>query len=215
MIGLDISGNLSVKRRFDLIKLPAQKRKQLLRKIALEVRKNSRKRVRNQTDLMGRKWEGRKSGKRQKMLRTLGKHLFVNADSKGATIGYKNQLLGRIANEHHSGINETVTAATMSAKHGKPDYNAPATRKQAKALREAGYKVRRKNGKGWKAPTLKWITTNLKVGQAGIVLRTLRDEEPKKSWVIPLPARTFLGVTEHEINDMVNTIFDNTINSRV
>ena len=66
-------------------------------------------------------------------------------------------------------------------------------------------------GKGWKKATLKWITTNLSQQQAGLILRTLRDEESKTRWTIQLPERSFLGQNQVEYkalrNQMLNEAF--------
>jgi len=57
-----------------------------------------------------------------------------------------------------------------------------------------------------KRPSQKWIMENLKIGQAGLLLRVLRDKAEKQSWLITLPKRQVLGASNEDISDMVQTI---------
>ncbi|MFC6977591.1 hypothetical protein [Microbulbifer taiwanensis] len=77
-------------------------------------------------------------------------------------------------------------------------------------MKQEGYKVRMAGGRR-KKPTMKWMLENLTLGQAGLILRQMRDEEPKKSWVIPLTDRSFLGADQREIDELANTVFDETL----
>jgi phage gpG-like protein len=214
MIKLDVAGQLTAKQRLKLLELPAAKRKRLLGQLARKVRVAGRKNLRSQKGINGESWAPRKGQSQRKMLRGLSKRMTASADSKQATVGFSNPVVGRVARAQQDGINEIMTASKMQKLHGQPDYKAPATRHQARALREAGYKARKKGGKGFKNVSLRWITENLNQGQAGFILRLLRSSQPKQSWVIPLPSRSFLGASEKDINNMVQTIFNQTINAR-
>ncbi|CAE6928953.1 hypothetical protein ACOMICROBIO_GDFFDHBD_02471 [Vibrio sp. B1REV9] len=81
-----------------------------------------------------------------------------------------------------------------------------ATKAQAKALREEGFKVfaRRLNPKApvgkLRKPTQKWIRDNLTQEQAGLILRVMRGA-PKESWETELPARPFTQVDKRKAND--------------
>lgn len=208
---MDVSSALTMKQNIQLLKMNPAKRRRLLKVLSRSVIKKSRNRLKEQKDMEGRKWAERKNQKnKKKMLRKLGKSMNATVNAKSAKVGFKNPVVGRIAKAQQDGIAEVMTREKMQKKYGQPDYGAPATRKQAKALRDEGYKVRRKNGKGWKAATLKWIVSHLTLGQAGLILRIMRDEPSKKTWVIPLPSRPFMGVSEKEKNTMIQTIFDQT-----
>ena len=70
--------------------------------------------------------------------------------------------------------------------------------------------LQKANGKGAKKPTLKWVTENLTVGQAGYAIRQLRvwaGEMGKTGWTTVLPARSFLGATHQDILKHIETIF--------
>lgn len=214
MITVDVQGQLSVQRKLKLLQLPPAKRKRLLGQVARKVRTTSRRRLRSQQGLDEGKWAPRKDGRKQKMLRKLGRKMIASADEKSGRVGFSDGVAGRIARAHQDGIDEVMTAERMRKIHGEPDYSAPATTAQAKALRAEGYKARKKSGKGYRIASIREIKETLSLGQAGIILRLMRDSDSKQSWVIPLPDRSFLGATENEINDMVNTVFDQTIRAR-
>lgn len=74
-----------------------------------------------------------------------------------------------------------------------------ATRAQAKALKDEGFRVfaRRINpnapiGK-LRKPSMRWVQNNLSQEQAGLILRQMRGA-PKESWETVLPARPFTQV---------------------
>ncbi|RZV17346.1 hypothetical protein EOJ41_15160 [Vibrio alginolyticus] len=84
-----------------------------------------------------------------------------------------------------------------------------ATRAQAKALKEEGFKVfaRRINpnapiGK-LRKPSQKWIRDNLSQEQAGLILRQMRGA-PKESWTTELPARPFTQVDKQKARDSLS-----------
>lgn len=214
MIQFDVFGKLSVKKRLQLMTLPGPKRRRMLSQMGRQIQRTARKRMRQQQNINGTPWEPRKDGSGKKMMRRIGRQMYHKANPDFAEISFRGPA-GRIAREQQEGSREVVTASQARSRAGQPRYDDNATRKQAKALRAAGYKVRRKGTKGWKKPSLKWIEENLKQGQAGLVLKILRDEASQASWDIVLPPRSFLGLTENDIWQMVNTIFDNTINAKV
>ncbi|WP_299594331.1 phage virion morphogenesis protein [uncultured Microbulbifer sp.] len=209
-VRIDIAGQVGVKKMLKVLQLPPAKRKRLLAQVGRKVRVFSRKRLRQQRGIDGQPWEARKSGNR-KMLRGISKRMQVKTDPEKTVIGFKDGMTAGIAYQHQHGVTEHWTADKAEQVYGQPDYDAPATRKQAKALREEGYKVRRGSGRGWRRPSLKWVTENMTVGQAGIILRSMRDAEPSASWKIPLPARTFLGVNLTEIRELATTLIDETL----
>jgi len=143
------------------------------------------------------------------MLRKLGKHMRVYTNPNKAEVTFGNKRVGQIARAQQEGISQEMTAREAAQKYGTPGKNEMATRKQAKALRKEGYKIRRNRGKGWKSPSLKWITENLKRRQAGLILRILRDEpKGKDKWAIPLPERSFLGQSQNERKQLTNYMLD-------
>ena len=99
---------------------------------------------------------------------------------------------------------------------GNKSLKSPATRKQARKLRELGFKRRR--GKGWRGnrwmqPSLKWIEANMSIAQAGLIIRILGDA-PKEHWTTVLPSRAFLGATVAEQAEMVDVLASQIIRYR-
>lgn len=206
---LDVSGVLTLQQKVKLLNLKPSQRRLILRKVALSVRKASRKNIKEQRQIDGSAFAKRKGRNRRKMLRGLAKTMVAYANDSQGFVTWKSHTAGRIAKAQHDGISETMTAAKMQKLHGRPDYKAPATRQQAKALKKAGYKAKTANG--FKNVTLKWITENLTVGQAGMVLGKLEGSVAKRRWDIPLAARPFLGVDNTEYKQLVQGIVNDVL----
>jgi hypothetical protein len=101
-----------------------------------------------------------------------------------------------------------MTAARMARIHGRPDYSAPSTRSQAKALAAEGYKVRKANGRGYRRASLREITEKLSQGQASLILRQLRGKPKKQRWDIPVDARPFLGEKADNVQRQLVSIIE-------
>ncbi len=206
-ITVDVRGALSLQKQLEVLKMPTKVRRRLLSRTAKEVIKDSKKRVRNQVNLNGNPFEARKRKRRRKMLSGLSKRQKVVRNSgTEAKIGFNKSNDARIAAMQQFGDEQIVSASSLPKGNGSK-HNA-ATRSQAKALIEAGYKIPRKGGKGTKKPSQKWIMENLNVGKAGAILRWLRDqnETAKTSWKVKLPARSFLGASNEDITRYVEKI---------
>jgi Phage virion morphogenesis family len=213
-IKFDILGQLEIKKRLQLLQLPASKRRQFLGGFGREIKRQTARNLRAGKDVDGKAWEPRKRGKNRRLLRRLNRQIepvFATPDS--VQISFK----GIVARQQHDGFTKAMNAAEMIRENGKgKTQDVPASAKQAKSLRAAGFKVRVQGAKKkWRSPSLSWIRQNMSQQQAGLVLKILRGDESKTSWITKIPARGFLGLTEAQINSFVNTIFDNTINSRV
>jgi hypothetical protein len=209
---IDVFGALAIEKRLALLKLPPAKRRQLLGGIGREIKRQSIRNLRSRRDVEGREWAPRKRGNDRKLLRHLSRQVAANFTTPDfVQVGFK----GAVAYQQHEGVTQMMNAALMQIQGGKNAENdAPATRKQAKQLRDENYRVKVAGTKKWRKPSLKWITDNLKQKQAGLVLRLLRDQAPKKAWITTVPGRSFLGATQQQVNTFVDKIFDNTINSR-
>lgn len=208
-ISLDIQGVLPLKKQLEVLRMSTALRRRLLSRTAKEVMKDSKKRVRNQTDLNGNPFEERKRKRRRKMLSGLSKRQkVVGNDGTAAKIGFNRPSDARIAAKQQFGDEQIVSASSLPKGNGAKDGDA--TRRQAKALLEAGYRVPRKGGKGTKKPSQKWIMENLTVGKAGAILRWLRDQDKKAktSWKVKLPARSFLGASPADITRYVEKIMN-------
>ena len=208
---MDIKGMLPWKRQMQLLSMPVSIRRRLLYRVAKRVIGDSKKRVRKQIDLKGRPFTARARKRKGKMLARLAKQLkVINNNSVNAQIGFNSSVAGKIASKQQHGATESVSARSISKKSLAASQDGSATRKQARALREAGFEIKKKSGKGKKKPSLKFITENFTIGQAGAILRTLRieaGETIKKSWTTVLPARSFLGATAKEVSQHIEMIF--------
>lgn len=195
-------------RQLELLTLDPRKRRRITRGAARKVRRDSKKRIKNQKDLVGRNWQQRSNGKKQRMLKKLGKHMQVKSNPNSAQVNFGNPLVGKIARAHQDGVDLEMTASEAAKKYGTPGDDVLASREQAKALKKEGYKVRKNKGKGWKSPSIKWIQQNLSMRQAGLILRFMRNKTQKTKWVIPLPERSFLGQSQSELVQLKNYMLD-------
>lgn len=209
-ISLEIHGRLKLQQQLDLLAMPKSLRRRLLGQVARKVTRDSKKRVRQQRDLQGKPFASRKRKRARKMLSRLVRNLRTTKNNGlEAIVGFHNPVIGRIAAKHQHGFVEQMDAK-KSQKKSKVSRSDPATRRQAIALREADFKIKGANGKRMKSPSLKWITANMNIGQAGTALRYLREqagETIKTRWTTTLPARSFLGATHAEVNDHISVIF--------
>ncbi len=213
VMSTQVVGLLPFKRQMELLAMPKATRRRLLYRVAKKVIRDSKKRVRLQRDLKGRPYEARAKKRKggRKMLARMAKQLkVINNNSVEAVVGFSSPVLGKIASKQQHGATELMSADKLAKRYGDADRKAPATRKQAVALREAGFEIKKAKGKGKKKPTLKWITENMKAGQAGAALRYLRlhaGDTISKSWTTVLPARSFLGATPKEVVQYIDLIF--------
>lgn len=201
---------LSVKQQLTLLAMPKNKRVRILKTLGRQQRAKARKRIREQRTVTGQKFAPRADGRKSKMLKRMGRTLepYVKNGNR-LELKHKAKLTGQIAAMQQDGINERMTASRMVRIHGKPNYKAPCTRSQAKALAAEGYKIQRENGKGYRKATLREIMANVTQGQASLVLRKLRGNTSKQSWDIPGKARPFLGDTPQEVQKQLAEILDN------
>lgn len=193
-----------MEQRVALLMMKPGDRKRVFKGAGSTYLKATRNHIRKQKTLFDQPMEPRKRG-RGKMLKKMGRGLKVKASSKQVSLGWGNKMVARIASRHQFGIDEVMTASRMEKIHGRSDYQSPATKKQAKALISAGftigsgtkYKSGSNKGKSRrKRPSRRWIVENMSLGQAGMVIRKLKNTtNPPKRWIIPVPARPFLGVT--------------------
>lgn len=212
MFSLDIRGLLSAQEKLQLLALPATKRRRVLKNASQRLATQNRKRTRSQRNLDGTSFAARKGGRKRKMLRGLSKQLkVISATANEAVLGWKSRPASRIASEHQAGRSQTMTAARLRRLGKTPDYNAPASRQQARALLKAGYQIRQ--GKRRMRPALGWIVEHLSNGQAGLILAQLEGVTKKQSWSIDLPARDALGADARDVRQIVSTVLQQTLNS--
>jgi len=178
-----------------LLTLPPARRKRAMSQIGREVQKQARINVRQQRDVSGRSFEGRKKRrtKKGKMLSGLvkSKNMRQKASPNDVTIGFKNDMMARIAYEHQMGMRRKAKARRMSNEQKEAWKNDEATRKQAVAMNALGFRVAAKGGKKRRVSQT-WIMKNLTKFQALGILYALRAGESRvSSWDTILPDRKF------------------------
>ena len=207
----DRRGRMRLKEQLNVLALPAAKRKRLVRRMAQDARKDARQNIRQQKTISGQAMEPRARKRRKaKMMRGLGRQMvaFAKGDNTGV-VSWKDGKTAAIAATHHHGKTVRISSSSHKKAAGTPDYDAPATRAQAKALLEEGYrhpvkgkKVKRK----LKRVSQKWIRENMTIGQAGLILRTLRGQELQKSWSVKVPARPVLGADPQDAQRYMDSL---------
>lgn len=182
-------------------------RMRILRKLGNKITANSKKRITQQTDLRGSAFAPRSAKsqkKKKKMLQGLKKLIKVQfINNARAIIGFSGKRVIKTAQEQQYGKTRVVTAA-QNAHASNSTAHDKAKLKQAKQLLKLGYKAHI-NGK-LRKPSLKWIVENLTVGQAGAIIRSMRTTPPKTSWEVVLPARSFLGITDAEMLELLDIV---------
>ncbi|PWE46172.1 virion morphogenesis protein [Pseudomonas prosekii] len=217
---LDVRGLLSVDAQLALLELKPQLRRRLLNNVTKRVRSMSRKRVREQKNLDGSPFADRKGSAKgkKKMEAGLAKLLQVTRVSADeAELGWKNALTRWVASQQHNGVSERRTAAQMK-RWNKVAPGIACTDKQAKRLRQLGFRIPQKGKKALVRPSVAWIQEHVNYAKAGLLIRILNDEKTEtsgaQSWDIHLPKRQFLGVeTGHETRELVNQVFQQILNS--
>ena len=219
-LDLDVRGLLDVDAQLALLKLSPQMRRRLLNNVTKRVRSMSRKRVRTQQNLDGTPFAERKGSAKgkKKMEAGLAKLLQVTRVSPNeAELGWKNALTRWVAAQQHNGATERRTAAQMRRWNRVPP-GVACTDKQAKRLRQLGFRVRVPGKKSLSKPSVAWIQEHVNYAKAGLLIRILNDEKTEtsgaQSWDITLPKRQFLGVgIGQETSQLVNQVFQQILNS--
>ena len=201
---------LNLKQQLQLLALPANKRVRILKQLGRYERAKARKRIREQRTVNGTKFAARADGKKARMLKKMGRTLepYVK-NSNRLELKHKATQTGRIAALQQAGGIERMSASRMTRIHGKPDYKAPCTRSQAKALSAQGYKVKRAKGKGLRRASIREIMASLSQGKASLILHKLRDKPTKSSWKVVVKARPFLGDTPIAVQQQLINILNN------
>ncbi|MDK9761656.1 virion morphogenesis protein [Vibrio sp. D420a] len=200
---------LSMQEKLAMLALPPKKRVWILKTLGRWEKTNTRKRIQQQKDIHGQALQPKKGKKRGKVMRRMAKGLtpYVrNANMLDLT--WNNKLTARIAARHHVGQKQKMTKLQMQKRWGAPDYSAPCSKGQARKLRELGYTVPRKSGKGRKKPSLRLLMETVTHGQAGQIIRELSNQPNVTAWEIPLAERQILGSNEREVTRQLIKIFE-------
>lgn len=204
----ELRGRTRLQTQLNHLKLPPSKRFTLNRRLIKKVAKHSKRRITQQRELDGSPFEPRKKRGRKKMLRGLRRRMRVRANPRNARATW---MGGKVAYKHQHGYQYSMTARKLAERERRRNPSEErsraggASRSQAKALLAEGYVIPRtwqRSSRSRRRPTVKWITENLTMDQAGWLIRLLRNEPPKQSWKMELPARPFLGVNTTELREL-------------
>ena len=189
-----------LKRQLDAFRHDVRARQKYARLLGGMVRNDAKKNLRSQTTVTGQPFEARRVKRSKKaVLKGLAKRLAViskAADGGGAIVSWRNGLEAGIAGRHQWGTGEDWNPKRARQEYGSPDYKAPCTLAQARALTREGYRRPRK-GKAPKRQSAKELQAAFTIAQAGVILRILRtgSAKGKQHWRDTVPERPFLGVT--------------------
>lgn len=182
---------------------PRQRQRLLYRMAKQGIIAAAKRNQRNQTDPDGTSWAPRKRGNK-KLLRGLPRLLAVREMPEREAVviylrgkGGMKMSAGVLGNIHTQGTSIKVRAEDRP----RPAQTGPATRKQAVRLRKLGYK--RRDGEREVRASASWIKDNISQAQAGLLIRKLSGEPARKVWMIEIPARAFLGVSDEEFNKIL------------
>lgn len=209
MITIRLDGSEQVQRQ--LANAPAEIRTRVLKVVAKRVLQLSRQRTTKQTDLEGNRYKPHHirlpphKHRTRKMLTRLAKRMrIVSINDTETVIGWASSFEGMIAAKQQLGYTQTMNARKNDQEDKSPRgrvLTGPATRQQAQALLDVGYKRRVKAG--WKTPSIKWIVSNITMKQAGVIIRKMRGSGNRATWTTTLPPRSFLGVSHADINELI------------
>lgn len=198
---IQLTGVETVSQKLSRLSEVSQQR--LLDKTANVLLTSAKKRIDSQVDVSGSTFKERKdSTDKRKMLLGLKDRLVVSVHDNQAVISFTDSGTGSIAYKQQFGSTQTFKASTQS---NVTKANQPATIRQATELIDLGFRI------GNKLPMVKTITQKYTIAQAGFLIRKLRawrGIETKTSWTITLPARSFLGVTDDDLKEIKQLIFD-------
>ena len=203
----DESAFLQAKDVIRYLQLKEGQKKYLNRRAAFTVRKIARENIKQQKEVNGSAFEKRADKRnRKRMLVGIGRILSAYGTDKAATVTIHNAMWSAIAAQHDEG-DKIPWNKTKNQRAPGSGLDDPATKRQAEALLEAGYRVR-KDGRKVRV-SQRWIRANLTIGQAGVIYRHLKDKgEPTNSWFIEIPKREFLGVTPYELQQILDDFRD-------
>ncbi|EGB1671349.1 phage virion morphogenesis protein [Escherichia coli] len=202
MIKTELRGKREALIRLAALELSPAKRRKVLQDAARRIKRESQQNARAQKAPAGGGWQQRKHGNK-KMMRRIPALMSITPTADDVKLHWKNPVHSDMAARHHYGKPERVTAAQLKKQRGQPKYDAPVSRRQAIKLRQLGYVI--PGGNTWiirggkvqkkkSAPSVKWIMKNIKQGQAGLIIRILKEEAAKTEWEVPAVPRPWLDI---------------------
>lgn len=201
-VSYDKKSYLRLKEKLAVLQLDPKAKKRILRAIGKSTRDENKKRIRAQQDPEGKRWKAREKGNKKMMKGFTKKLKYQVKNTKFVEVGFPTKR-GYVAYEHQHGLAQEFDVQGRfreGKKKKEPKKTDPATKQQARELRDAGYRMqpqgRQKRGK---KPTLKWIIENLTVAQCYEEITKLQNKSPVKKWQVDRPKRELLGVSPRRV----------------
>lgn len=190
---------IPVKEQLKLLEMPANKRKRLIWRAAENLRVAAKNNIQKQQDWNGRSWAPRKHGRR-KMLLGLRKLIVITEkpSQNTATLRFDGGAYGVhpgvVAGAHQKGHTYKINyVRRLNVKPNGAGKDMESTKRQARKLRELGFKRPGKRKGKYRSASIGWITQNINYAQAGLLIKKLKGDPRKTNWDVTLPARPFLG----------------------
>ena len=145
-------GETALNAELKLFMLPKERRKRALGQMGREIKKQSRKNVKQQRSVNGEGFQERRKARTRKgqMLSGFVEGSNIRQRTRGlsVTVGFKNDMMGKMARAHQEGQTQNIKAKKMSAQQKEDWRNEPATQAQANAILRLGWATsRRRDGK--------------------------------------------------------------------
>jgi len=180
----------------------------LLKDLGRWEKRMTRSRIRRQKDVNNQKLEKRRRGEGAVLTSfSEGIEPYVLSDATMLDLTWKSKKKAKKAAVHQAGLTQTVSAhehmKEQTKRKGEPDYGGPCTKQQAIALRRLGYRIRRRDGKGWNKPSVRNLEKRLSLGQAGLIIRMMRTgkRKGKQKWKVHTPKRQILGTKTEKVRE--------------
>ncbi len=190
---------IPVKEQLKLLEMPAKKRQRLVWRAAENLRIAAKSNIQKQQDWNGRSWAPRKHGRR-KMLMGMRKLIVITEkpQQNSARLRFEGGAYGVhpgiVAGAHQSGHTYKVNhVSRLKVKPKGAGKDMASTKRQARKLRELGFKRPGKRKGQYRSASIGWITENINYAQAGVLIKKLKGDPRKTNWDVTLPARPFLG----------------------
>lgn len=216
----------NLKHQIAILKMPAAKRRKMLRFVAYRLIRDIRKRVRERRDINGMAMAPHPGHtKKQHAIDKVAKLIGITSETNfSANIGWKKDTFGSLPARIHRGSLEYVRDEEKTSVLGAG--KSPCSVWQARQLIAYGY--RRNGSKKQPLATMRWlrgskgadgrrVNYNMTFGKAALILDDMRRRGFKKSRSelgasenekVKIPQRPFLGASQADIVSYIDTIFE-------
>lgn len=211
-----ISGELNksqlkrLRAEIEKMNLTPEKRQKLLYRIMKNgVIVATERNIKRQKTPSGTQFDKRHSKRKAKLLSKITKNIGIKSSAIESKAFFKGQYkssssktipVGVVAKTQQDGLKVTQNKEQF-ANQSHNTQKGSVTDRQVKRLRKMGH-THPKNKKKVRS-SAKWLKENLSEAQAGIVIKQMLAEQAKSSWVIKVPHREFLGISDTDFEKSI------------